>query len=84
MASFLWLYFFILVAENRVRGVLGKDALSMMELPELLAAGAGYVVGCLSMRRQVAHDLSRDALLLGQGGCGTFLIRRVSHGSEEV
>ena len=54
-----------------------------MGLPELLAAGAGYVIGCLSIHRQDAHDLSRDALLLGQGGCGTFLIRRVSHGSEE-
>ena len=55
-----------------------------MGLPELLAAGAGYVIGCLSMHRQVAHDLSRDATLLGQGGFGTLIIRRVSHGSEEV
>ena len=56
MAFFRWFYFLILVvrhviAGNRVRIVLGKDALSMMQLPELLAAGAGYVVDCLSMLR---------------------------------
>ena len=49
VALFLGVGFFILVirhivAENRIPFVLGKDALSMVELPEVLAAGAGYVV----------------------------------------
>ena len=74
---FLGVGFFVLVirhviAENRIRFVLGKDALSMVELPELLAAGAGYVVICVSRLLQVAHDLSRNALLLGQEGFGTL------------
>ena len=54
----------------------------MMELPEL--AGTGYVVGFLSMLLPVAHDLGRDAPLLGQKGFGTFFIRRISHGGEEI
>ena len=46
VASFRWGSFFILViphviAENRVHFVLGEDALRMVEIPELLAAGAG-------------------------------------------
>ena len=56
----------------------------MMELPAFLAAGTGYVVCCLSMILPLAHGLGRDAPLVGEEGFGTFFIRRVSHGGEEV
>ena len=55
VATFRWFCFFVLVVQhlvavNGIRGVLGKDALSMMEHPEFIAAGSG-----LSMLRPVAH-----------------------------
>ena len=49
VALFLWVGFFILVirhvvAENRIHSVLGRYALRMVELPELLAAGGQRIL----------------------------------------